>query len=39
MHGKLAVIAALANCARCRGLLAAQAGDLDVAFPAFEEAL
>jgi len=30
---------ALANCARCRGLLAAQAGDLDAAVGAFEEAL
>ena len=30
---------ALANCARCRGLLAAQAGDLDSAMAAFEEAL
>jgi DNA-binding CsgD family transcriptional regulator len=30
---------ALANCARCRGLLAAQAGDLDAALAAFDEAL
>jgi DNA-binding CsgD family transcriptional regulator len=30
---------ALANCMRCRGLLAAQAGDLDSAIAAFEEAL
>ena len=30
---------ALANCARCRGLLAAQAGDLQAAIAAFEEAL
>jgi DNA-binding CsgD family transcriptional regulator len=30
---------ALANCARCRGLLAAQAGDLDGALSAFAEAL
>src|SRR5262245_5229778 len=30
---------ALANCARCRGQLAAQAGDLDAALAAFEEAL
>jgi len=29
---------ALANCARCRGLLAAQAVDLDGAFSAYEEA-
>ncbi len=32
-------VSALANCARCRGLLAAQAGELDAAFAAFEEAL
>lgn len=31
--------ASLANCARCRGLLAAQAGDLDAAMDAFQEAL
>jgi DNA-binding CsgD family transcriptional regulator len=30
---------ALANCARCRGLLAAQAGDVDGALAAFGEAL
>jgi DNA-binding CsgD family transcriptional regulator len=30
---------ALANCARCRGLVAAQAGDLDAAFASFEAAL
>jgi DNA-binding CsgD family transcriptional regulator len=30
---------ALANCARCRGLLAAQAGDLDGGLAAFDEAL
>ncbi len=30
---------ALANCARCRGLLAAQAGDLDAALAAYQEAL
>jgi DNA-binding CsgD family transcriptional regulator len=30
---------ALANCARCRGLLSAQAGDVDAAVGAFEEAL
>jgi DNA-binding CsgD family transcriptional regulator len=30
---------ALANCARCRGLLAAQAGNLDGALAAFDEAL
>ena len=30
---------ALANCERCRGLIAAQAGDLDGALAAFEEAL
>ena len=30
---------ALAGCARCRGLLAAQAGDLDGALTAFDEAL
>ena len=30
---------ALANCARCRGLLAAQAGELDDALAAYEEAL
>jgi DNA-binding CsgD family transcriptional regulator/broad specificity phosphatase PhoE len=30
---------ALANCLRCRGLVAAQAGELDVALAAYEEAL
>ena len=30
---------ALANCARCRGLLAAQAGDTDEALAAYEDAL
>ena len=30
---------ALANCMRCRGMLAAQAGDLDRALAAYEEAL
>jgi DNA-binding CsgD family transcriptional regulator len=30
---------ALANCARCRGLLAAQAGDVEAAIAAYEEAL
>jgi DNA-binding CsgD family transcriptional regulator len=30
---------ALGNCARCRGLLAAQAGDVDGALAAYEEAL
>jgi DNA-binding CsgD family transcriptional regulator len=30
---------ALANCARCRGMLAAQAGDLAAALAAYEEAL
>jgi DNA-binding CsgD family transcriptional regulator len=32
-------ISALANCARCRGLVAGRAGDLVSAFTAFEEAL
>lgn len=32
-------VSALANCARCRGLLAAQAGDLDRALAAYAEAL
>jgi len=36
---RLGRTSALANCARCRGLLAAQAGDLDAAFIAFREAL
>jgi DNA-binding CsgD family transcriptional regulator len=32
-------VSALANCARCRGLLAAQAGDLEAALAAFANAL
>jgi DNA-binding CsgD family transcriptional regulator len=36
---RLERVSALANCARCRGLLAAQAGDLDSALAAYEEAL
>ena len=36
---RLGRVSALANCARCRGMLAAQAGDLDAAFASFEEAL
>ncbi|HJR94922.1 MAG TPA: AAA family ATPase [Gaiellaceae bacterium] len=36
---RLERVSALANCARCRGLLAAQAGELDAAFAAYEEAL
>ncbi len=36
---RLGRVSALANCARCDGLLAGQAGDLDAAFAAFEEAL
>jgi DNA-binding CsgD family transcriptional regulator len=36
---RLERISALANCARCQGLLAAQAGDLDSAFAAYDEAL
>lgn len=36
---RLERISALANCARCRGLLAARAGDLDVALADYEEAL
>jgi DNA-binding CsgD family transcriptional regulator len=36
---RLARIPALADCARCRGLLAAQEGELDGAFAAFGEAL
>jgi len=36
---RLGRISALANCARCRGLLAGLAGDLESAFGAFEEAL
>jgi DNA-binding CsgD family transcriptional regulator len=36
---RLGRTSALANCARCRGLLAAQAGQLEVALVAFAEAL
>jgi DNA-binding CsgD family transcriptional regulator len=36
---RLERVSALANCARCRGLLAAQSGDLDAALHAFDEAL
>jgi len=36
---RLERISALANCARCRGLLAAQTGDVDAALAAYEEAL
>jgi DNA-binding CsgD family transcriptional regulator len=36
---RLERVSALANCARCRGMLAAQAGELDSAFAAYEEAL
>jgi DNA-binding CsgD family transcriptional regulator len=36
---RLERVSALANCMRCRGLLAAQAGDLDSAMAAFEGAL
>ena len=36
---RLERVSALANCARCRGLLAAQARELDAAFSAYEEAL
>ena len=36
---RLERMSALANCARCRGLLAAQAGDLDVALAAYDEAV
>jgi DNA-binding CsgD family transcriptional regulator len=36
---RLERISALASCARCRGVLAGQAGDLDAALAAFEEAL
>ncbi|MGH3129041.1 MAG: ATP-binding protein [Gaiellaceae bacterium] len=32
-------VSALANCARCRGMLAAQAGELDAAVAAYEQAL
>jgi DNA-binding CsgD family transcriptional regulator len=36
---RLERVSALANCARCRGLLAAQSGDLDSALSAYEDAL
>jgi DNA-binding CsgD family transcriptional regulator len=36
---RLERVSALANCARCRGLLAAQAGELDVAIASYESAL
>jgi DNA-binding CsgD family transcriptional regulator len=36
---RLERVSALANCARCRGLLAAQAGDLEAALAACDEAL
>jgi DNA-binding CsgD family transcriptional regulator len=36
---RLERVSALANCARCRGLLAAQVGDLEAATAAYEEAL
>jgi len=36
---RLARAPALANCSRCRGLIAAQSGDLDAALAAFAEAL
>jgi DNA-binding CsgD family transcriptional regulator len=36
---RLERVPALANCARCRGLLAAHAGDLDAAVAAFDEAV
>ena len=36
---RLSRAGALANCARCSGLLAAQGGDLDAALAAFEDAL
>ena len=36
---RLQRVSALANCARCRGMLAAQAGELDTAFSAYGEAL
>jgi DNA-binding CsgD family transcriptional regulator len=35
---RLERVSALASCARCRGMLAAQAGELDTAFSAYEEA-
>jgi DNA-binding CsgD family transcriptional regulator len=36
---RLMRVSALANCARCRGLLAAQVGDLEAAIASYEEAL
>ena len=36
---RLERISALANCARCRGMIAAQAGKLDAAFAAYGQAL
>jgi DNA-binding CsgD family transcriptional regulator len=36
---RLGRVSALANCARCRGLLEAQAGDLEAALPALAKAL
>jgi DNA-binding CsgD family transcriptional regulator len=36
---RLERVSAVANCARCRGLLASQAGDLDGALAAYKEAL
>jgi len=36
---RLARVSALANCARCRGMLAAQAGEIDQALEAYDEAL
>ena len=36
---RLERVSALANCGRCRGLLAAQAGDLDSALAAYQEGL
>jgi DNA-binding CsgD family transcriptional regulator len=36
---RLERVSALANCARCRGLLAAQTGDLDAALAAFADAV
>ena len=36
---RLERVSALANCARCRGLLAAQSGEVDRALEAYEEAL
>jgi DNA-binding CsgD family transcriptional regulator len=36
---RLERVSALANCARCRGMLAAQTGERDAAFSAYEEAM